>query len=323
MDLFDLAARQHAAISLAQARDLGLTDARVRGLVRRGVLERAAPGVYLVRGAPPTWRQRLAVATLSIPGSLASHRAAARLRGLDGFERAPVEVLVERGAKRRRQPRSTVLHETLDLEASDIADVDGIACTSLVRTLVDLPAVTHELRAGVALDQAMRVDPSILLRVGERHREVARKGRDGTVALRALLAERGVGELVDSGFERRALRLIDAGGLPRPVTQHHVVDGDFECRLDIAWPDHLVAMECDSLRHHMGERAFRWERRRRRGLAALGWTVLEFTYREVTQDGSMVLRELDRGGTSCGGRPSRGRTCRCGARRGGRGRARR
>jgi len=294
VDLFELAERQHATFSLVQARELGLTDDHVRGLVRRGVAERAAPGVYRLRGTAPVWHQRLSVATLSIPGSMASHRAAARLRHLDGFERAPVEILVERGARRRRQPRAAVLHETLDLKAPDIDEVEGIACTSLVRTLVDLPAVAHEFKAGVALDQAMRVDPGVLLRVAHRHREVARKGRDGTVALRTLLAERDVGQLVDSGFERRALRLIDGGGLPKPVTQLHVVDGDFECWLDIAWPAQLVAMECDSLRHHMGERAFRWERRRRRALVALGWTVLEFTYREVTQEGSTVLRDLER-----------------------------
>jgi hypothetical protein len=182
---------------------------------------------------------------------MASHRAAARLRGL-GFERAPIDLLVERGGKRRRQPRHAVLHETLDLKAPDIDEVDGIACTSLVRTLVDLPAAVHEFRAGVALDQAIRHDPDVLGRVAERRREVARKGRDGTVALRTLLAERGEGHIVDSGFERRTLR------------------------------------------HHMGERAFRWECRRRRLLAAQGWTVLEFTYREVTQQGEMVLRELAR-----------------------------
>ncbi len=292
MDLYELAARQHAAFTLDPARRLGLTDDEVRGLVDRGVAERAAPAVYRLRGVPPSWRQRLSIATLSIPGSMASHRAAARLHGLDGFDRAPVEVLVERGAKRRRQPREAILHETLDLKAPDIDEVDGVACTTLVRTLVDLPAVTHEFRAGVALDQAMRVDPSILHRVGERHREVARKGRNGTVALRTLLAERGVGELVDSGFERRMLRLITNAGLPAPVTQLHVVDGDFECVLDLAWPEHMLAVECDSLRHHMGERAFRWERRRRRHLAALGWTVLEFSYREVTQEGFTVLRDI-------------------------------
>lgn len=294
MDIYDLAARQHAVISRAQCHELGLTDRQVDHLVGSGRIERAAPGVFTVRGLPPTWRQRLTVATLSIPGAMASHRAAARLRYWEGFERAPVELLVERGHVRRRRPRHTVLHETLDLKAPDIDEVDGIACTSDVRTLIDLPAVTHEFKAGVALDHAMRLDPELLHRVAERHREIARRGRDGTVALRALLAERGVGQVVDSGFERKTLRLIATSNLPTPVTQHHVADGDDECWLDIAWPEHLVAVECDSLRHHMGERAFRWERRRRRLLARCGWTVLEFTYREVTQQGEMVLRELAR-----------------------------
>jgi len=294
VDLYDLAARQHSAISRTQLRELGHTDRHVDHLVASRRLERAAPGVFTLRGARPTWRQRLTVATLSIPGSMASHRAAGGLRGLEGFERAPVELLVERGAKRRRRPRHAIVHETLDLAASDIDEVDGIPCTSLVRTLVDLPAVVHELKAGIALDQAMRSDPDVLRRVAQRHREVARRGRGGTVALRALLAERGEGHLVDSGFERRALRLIRSSMLPVPVTQHHVTDGIDQCWLDIAWPDHLVAMECDSLRHHMGERAFRWERRRRRLLVGLGWTVLEFTYREVTEQAPMVLRDLAR-----------------------------
>jgi hypothetical protein len=128
----------------------------------------------------------------------------------------------------------------------------------------------------------------------QRHLEVARRGRTGTVALRALLAERSDANLVDSGFERRTLRLIAGSALPSPVTQLHVVDRDFQCWLDIAWPAFKVAVECDSLAHHQGERAFRWERIRRRRLIALGWTILEFTYREVTQQGPMVLAEIAR-----------------------------
>jgi hypothetical protein len=223
---------------------------------------------------------------------MASHRAAARLWGLEGFERAPVEVLVVRGRRRRRAPRGAILHETMDLKAKDIDERDGIATTSLVRTLVDLPSVVHEFKAGVALDSAARHDPSLLGHVGERHQEVARRGRDGTVALRALLAERGNGAVVDSGFERRALRLIAGSALPQPVTQHHVADGDFQCWIDIAWPDRLMGMECDSLRYHTGDRAFRWERQRRRRLTSLGWKVLEYTYREVTQQGPKVIGEL-------------------------------
>ncbi|HMJ77840.1 MAG TPA: type IV toxin-antitoxin system AbiEi family antitoxin domain-containing protein [Iamia sp.] len=294
MDLYELAERQHAVFTREQARAIGWTDRRLAGFLARGAADRAAPGVFTLAGVPPSWPQRLHVAVLSCPGSLASHRAAARLRGTDGFEQAPLEVVVERGRHRRTAERGVVLHESKDLRGVDFDECEGIPCTSLVRTLVDLPAACHEFKAGVALDQAIRRDPRVLERVMQRHIEVARRGRNGTVALRALLAERSDANLVDSGFERRALRLIAASDLPSPVTQHHVVEGDFQCWLDIAWPQHLVAMECDSLANHQGERAFRWERIRRRHLKALGWTVLEFTYREVTQQGPMVLSELAR-----------------------------
>lgn len=292
--LFDLAARQHSAVSREQARELGLSDDQIDHLLHRGVLARTAPRVYVLRGTAPTWRQRLMAAILSIPGSMASHRAAARLRLLEGYEAAPVEILVVRGRKRRRAPRGAILHETMDLKAKDLDEVDGIPCTSMVRTLVDLPAVSHEFRVGVALDQAHRRDATVLARVHQRHLEVARRGRDGTVKLRALLAERGHGERVDSGFERKAPRLILGSGLPQPVTQHHVVDGDFEAWLDLAWPEHRVGMECHSYEFHSSVKAVQHDARRRRRLADLGWSIREYSYAEVTQQGPMVLRELGR-----------------------------
>ena len=231
--------------------------------------------------------------TLSVPEALASHRAAAALWGLEVSGALPVEVLTQRWHRRHRVAPGVVVHETKDLVAGDIAIRDGIPCTSLVRTLVDLPAVVHEFKAGVALDQAHRRDPTILARVRARHLEVARRGRNGTVKLRGLLEERGLGDKkVDSGFERKALRLIGGSELPDPVTQWKVSDGELVAYLDIAWPARLIGMECDSVEHHLSVQAFEWERQRRRMLTKLGWKILEFTYKDVTQRGPMVLREL-------------------------------
>jgi len=292
MEIFRLAADQHSTFARDQARAAGVTDRQLSGMAERGVVELCAPGVFRVCGSRRTWRQRLMAATLSVPGAMASHRAAARMWGLDGFDRAPGEVVVERWHRRRSCLVDVIVHESKDLKACDLDERDGIPCTSLVRTLVDLPAVVRAGPAAAALDEAHRHDVEMLRRVQARHLEVARRGRNGTTLLRLLLAERGLGDLVDSGFERKALRLIEGSTLPRPVTQHHVVDGSFECWLDLAWPAHMVGVECDSLQHHLNERAFRWERKRRRHLNRLGWTILEFTYREVTRQGPMVLREL-------------------------------
>jgi hypothetical protein len=281
MDLFALAARQHGVFTTEQLRSAGLSRRQLQRLIDGGLVEPSLPEVFRVRAAPSTYRLRLSAAVLSMPGALASHRAAARLWDLDGFANAPVEVVVERWHRRRRKTEGVVVHETKDLCGGDIDERYGIACTSLVRTLVDLPAVTHEMRAGDALDAACRHDRPLLDRVAGRHAEVARRGRNGTVRLRALLTERGKGDLVvDSGFERRALRLIQASDLPAPVTQHQIRDTDFVCYLDLAWPDRLLGMECDSVEHHLSVRAFHWERERRRRLLRLGWRILEFTYRD-------------------------------------------
>lgn len=231
------------------------------------------------------------VAVLSLPGALASRRTAAALHGLDGYWRDRIEVVTEHGRWRRKE---ITVHQTKDLVTSDLDQVDGVPCTSLVRTLVDLPAVSHEFRAGQALDHACRLDRSVLEQVRLRHLEVARRGRNGTVALRAMLERRCGSGLVGSGFETKALDLIGNAGIPDPVCQFEVRAGDFVAHLDLAWPDRMVGLECDSLAHHFGEHADQRDRTRRRTLTRLGWDIYEYTYEDVVRRGPMVVAELRR-----------------------------
>jgi hypothetical protein len=292
VDPYDLAARQHGAIARPQLEACGITAKRRRRWVAKGTLVELLPGVYRFGAAPVTWAQRARAATLWLPEALVSHRAAASIHGLRGFDRAPVEIVVDRWS-RRSGHRSLIVHESKDLRGVDRAERLGIPVTTVVRTLIDLPAVVPPRRVGDALDGVLRSDPGILETIAARHAEVARRGRNGAAGMRALLRERGASpDLVDSGFERRMLELIADAGLPRPVTQHQV-RGDHEtCYLDIAWPDLLVGVECDSLAHHLNERAFRWERARRRLLTLQGWHILEFTYREVVDSPAVVAAEI-------------------------------
>lgn len=291
VELLSLAQRQNGVFSVEQASSIGVTRAKLRTLVRHGVIVLDVPGVYRVAGAARSWRQQLWVATLWLPGSLVSHRSAARLWGLRGFDSAPVEVLVERWTRRHRPP-DVIVHETKDLVGADIHEVDGLRCTSLVRTLVDLPAVVRDGRAGDALDHAVRRDRTTLQRVATRHREVARRGRNGTVRLRDLLAARLDGNLVDSAFERLVLDLVARAGLPTPRSQYEVRDGAFAAYLDLAWPAHRLAVECDGYEHHSSLAAFQHDRRRRRELVRLGWTVIEFTWQEAAKRPALVARTI-------------------------------
>jgi hypothetical protein len=256
------------------------------------LIERVAPAVYRLNGAPDSWYQRVMRATLDSEG-WASHRTSAALHTLDGHNGSVIEVVVERWRRSSRHDGYSV-HETKDLRGVDLTTRHGIPCTSVVRTVLDLPAVEHPFRAEQALDDACRKDADLLPVVRERFLQVARRGRNGTTVMRGFLNERPGGYIAPgSDFERLALRAIDEAGIEKPVKQFKVEDGDFVAYLDISWPQWKFAMECDSLAHHFSKAAQTWDRRRRRRLKRLGWEVTEWTYDEV-KDGSFIpeLRQL-------------------------------
>lgn len=286
-----LAAMHHGVLTWDQLLGAGIAATTVRRWERAGRLRRAAPAVYVVAGSPETWRQRTSIATLDA-AALASHRCAAALHGLDGHPGRSIEVIAERW---RRSSRRTFykVHETKDLRGADVDERDGIACTSLVRTLIDLAAVEHPFRVAQAFDHAVRQDREVLALARARFLELARRGRNGTRAFRRLLEERTGGYIPPgSTFEAMTVRALETGGVPEPVRQHKVVDGDFVAYIDLSWPPVRFGLECDSLAHHFGEHGIEHDRVRRRHLKRLGWEIVEYTYREVASDPAGVAREV-------------------------------
>ncbi len=286
-----LAERQHSLVERDQVLGFGIARSTMSRWARDGRLTVVAPRVFGLAGAPRTWRARVMAACLST-GGVASHRTAAALHGLDGFRPGIIEISTDRWRRRRRE--TWRLHESKDLVAADHDIVDDVPCTSLVRTLVDLPAVCGMDHAGQALDHACRIDDAVLVAARQRFIEVARRGRNGTVKMRHLLNERLADPLTeDSYFETRTLRLLDDAGLPRPVRQFEVVFADgSRAFLDLAWPGPMVCLECDSLAHHFGKRAFAKDRTRRRKLKLVGWDVYEYTYDDVTRRPDLVVGEI-------------------------------
>lgn len=276
------AERHHATISAAAARQLGIPASSLHAWCRQRRLSRLAPEVYAIAGSAPCWHQRLSVATHST-GGWASHRTAAALWRLGEVDKRHVEVLTPKGRRRERRGE-WIVHETRHLRGVDLDQVDGIPCTSIARTILDLPAVAHPFVVAQALDAACRLRPDALETIMQRFLEVSGRGRKGTRLLRAMLDERlGRGRFTQSGFETMALRLVRAIGLPEPVLQHMVRDGGFVAYLDLAWPPIRWAIECDSLAWHSGKRAHEWDRQRRRQLKQLGWDLVEITYDDVTK----------------------------------------
>jgi hypothetical protein len=83
-----------------------------------------------------------------------------------------------------------------------------------------------------------------------------------------------------SPLEQAFLELCD----DEPVV-NGLVEG-FE--VDVHWPDARLVVETDGHEHHGTREAFERDRARDQALAAAGWTVVRFTYRQVLEEPARV-----------------------------------
>ena len=273
-----MAGAQHGVVSLAQVRAIGLSATAVRSRVRAGRLHSVHRGVYAVGHARLTGRGLWMAGVLACgPGAALSHRSAAALHDLRRSDRRTVDVTVPRDAGRNR----TEIHAHRSVLAdADLVVVDGIPCTTVARTLLDLAEVVDRRGLERAVDRAeqMRLlDTTAIADVLARS-----PGRHGARPLRTILAgfdpERA---RTRSELERRFLRLCDRAGVPRPRVNHVVtIDGE-PMEIDFAWPDRRLAVETDGHATHGTRQAFERDRRRDQRLKRAGWDTLRFTWRQV------------------------------------------
>ena len=276
---------QHGVFALRQIGP-GATDGRIRHRRRSGRWIRLHQGVYAVAGSTATFERRAMAAVLAAgTGAVASHVGAAALHGFPDVSRETVEVSLPPG--RQGRVRGVVLHRPARLDPLDVAEVDGIPVTSFGRTLVDCTTRLSLGQVARALDAGL-VAGRVSLRAVERSLDGLRAGPNRrTSVIRVLLEERGVEtRSAESRPEMRLHRVLVAAGLPAPVQQHPVTVAGEHFRLDLAYPDRLLAIEYDGWDFHRSRSAFDRDRRRDRLLQLAGWTVLRFTSR--TSDDELV-----------------------------------
>jgi very-short-patch-repair endonuclease len=121
----------------------------------------------------------------------------------------------------------------------------------------------------------------------------------GAPALRRLLdALEGVGAAdLRSMLEVLLLQLSDDHQLPEPVANAQV-EG---FTVDFYWPDKRLVIEADSYTYHSMPSAFERDRERDQQLILAGYTVVRFTYHQVTRKRKAVasrVRRLLRGSGS-------------------------
>jgi predicted transcriptional regulator of viral defense system len=116
-------------------------------------------------------------------GAALSRRSAAVRRDWPISERGAIDVWVP--DRSYRQHAGIRIHRPIALSDTDIEDVDGIPCTTVARTLVDLAAVVNPRELERALKQADHQHTLDVAAVGEVLGRIARPR--GVRTLRALL----------------------------------------------------------------------------------------------------------------------------------------
>lgn len=282
-----VAGGQHHVITLAQIEALGLSARGVSHRVATGRMRRVHENVYAI-GRPGEKGHWMAAVLACGPGAVLSHRSAAALWGIadDG---AAVDVAAPHRAGRSRP--GIAAHRGGRLDPIDVTVVDGIPCTSLPRTLLDLAGVVGRRSLERAVDRAEELgefDLRALEDVIDRYRR--RRGRG---MLAAIVAGYDGPRIVRSGAEERLLALLEGADLERPRINAWIpLDDGGGYSPDFLWPDARLIVEVDGRTYHAKQRAFTEDRQRDRRLALAGFETRRYAAVEVFEQPARVIREL-------------------------------
>jgi len=124
--------------------------------------------------------------------------------------------------------------------------------------------------------------------------ELGRRGRPGTTRFRELLEDVTPGYAApESVMEERMISLLNEGGLPMPTLQMPLPwQSPTKGRVDFAYEEARVIIECDGRRWHTTMEAFESDRRRDNLAQLNGWRVLRFTWNDLTETPARVLYQI-------------------------------
>jgi very-short-patch-repair endonuclease len=223
------------------------------------------------------------------PGSVACGLTAARLWRIDGLVPVsldePLEFAVLGGLNSARLQGCRLHFVAMTTVGLPV----GVPATSLPRTLVDLIAQLDFTHAVAMTEAVLRGDPEVADELtAERRRRLPRRGAEHVTRVLDF-----ADSLSESILESHARVLWAEAGLPAPIQQAVIRrDGRFFARVDFLWKAARLIVEVDGLAKYVEPGELQREKARQNALVALGYTVLRFTWADITHRPDAVVRQI-------------------------------
>ena len=286
--------------------DLKITRDQRAHLLATGHIVKVAPHVYLVNGAPFTWQARIAAAWLALGAdAVVSHRSAAALYSLEGFDQQKVVHLSLPAGLSPKRRKDLQFHRCGDFELIRPERRQNILVTDPARLILDLYASERNPEvARRGLFSARKKNLVTWTALEECLEQHAREGRRRITRLRADLDLYRRAGCPETSFEDAIRQLLVDAGLPEPELQHWVVTPGGRYRLDVAYPEFRVGIEGKSKKDHFTDEAFESDPVRDTELGIAGWIIIHVTWAQLHDDPAAVVRRVQRALLSRSASPS-------------------
>lgn len=271
---------------------LGLPRRRVAALVDDGTLVRlnrvAVVGCCLVEQGATDPRLghllKVRAALIRYTDCIAAHESAALARGLPVFAIPQYVSLIRAAGAWRGGTDVRVRIAPVD----EVTPIDGIRCTPLARTVVDIARSRPLREAAVVGDAALR-------------RGVSRAELERAVDRAAAWADVGKAARAVAFFDKRAESALESvsraeiheADLPEPELQWEIEpERNMRYRLDFYWEKQRVIGEADGLSKYTDPDVLRAEKIRQENLEQLDKQVVRWTWRQMVHETPATIARL-------------------------------
>lgn len=281
----DVADTQQGQATHAQLVKVGASASAIDYRRRAGLLRVTFARVYAIgHQAPPRlWREMGAVLACGDDAFVSRHWAAAAWE-----VRPPASGDIDITVPYRRSARRAGIriHRAKSIDPLDVTELEGVPIATPAFALLEIATDLTFEEFERAFDDALT---KRVMTLADAQRTLGRHARRPGAKRFAEIAVPDHGlQITRSWLEQRMKSLVRKSGLPMPAV--NVRKG--RILPDFEWHGERVMVEVDGYRTHGTRRAFEADRARDAQLAANGWIVLRFTWRQLKHEPAVVLVRL-------------------------------